>query len=121
MGGERWRRGANKNGTRGRMGRGWVERRDKRGERGGASPMGGVSGKQKRRRNEGDNMKEKIRGWEETPLRKKNGAGVNREGELRKRLCEHCMERKGGEAWERGWFIFHPDILGTWTQCCRLH
>lgn len=27
--------------------------------------------------------------------------------------------REEEEAQERGQFIFHPDILGTWTQSCR--
>lgn len=46
----------------------------------GELPMGGVSGTQERRRNEGDDMKWEIRGWEGTTLRGEKNEGQKKRG-----------------------------------------
>lgn len=63
--------------------------------------MGGGSRQQKRRRNEGDNMKGKIRRWEETPLRK-YGVGSEGRGEEKIAGALHSDERMGGREGGRG-------------------
>lgn len=88
------------------------------GERGGKSTLGGLSGTQRRRRYEGDDMKREIRGWEETTQKKIRGGEEKRaEGGIEEKsvgaLYTEKMTRGGSHG--RG-----SDILGTCTQCRML-
>lgn len=67
-------------------------------------------------------MTREIRGWEETTGENEGGTVKGVDGGWLKEKSLEALHRKrmtgeGGEAWERGQFNFHLDILGIWTQC----